>query len=136
MHPLIHEHRNAIAERCQRYRVQRLEVFGSAARGTDFDPETSDADFLVEFSTASKSPSLKAFFGLQTDLSKVLGRTVDLAEASAIRTLCPGQGEPYPRGDLWSVTREPICGMYGKPPIQKTSSFRHGLPVSRTQGCE
>ena len=85
MHPLIHGHRNAIAELCQRHRVKRLEVFGSATRGNDFDTETSDADFLVEFSTASKSPSLKAFFGLQTDLSKVLGRTVDLAEASAIR---------------------------------------------------
>jgi len=48
MHPFIHQHQSAIAELCRRYRVQRLEVFGSAARGTDFAPESSDADFLVE----------------------------------------------------------------------------------------
>ena len=47
MHPFIHQHQSAIAELCRRYRVQRLEVFGSAARGTDFAEESSDADFLV-----------------------------------------------------------------------------------------
>ena len=52
MHPFIHQHQSAIAELCQRYRVQRLEVFGSAARGTDFVPESSDTDFLVELPTA------------------------------------------------------------------------------------
>ena len=102
MHPLIHENRNAIAELCRRYRVQGLEVFGSAARGTDFDPETSDADFLVEFSNASDNPTLKAFFGLQTDLSRILGRTVDLAEASAIRN-------PYVRASV-NRSREVVYG--------------------------
>ncbi|MDP3588933.1 MAG: nucleotidyltransferase family protein, partial [Methylobacter sp.] len=85
MHPFIHQHQSAIAELCRRYRVQRLEVFGSAARGTDFAPESSDADFLVEFSPSADSPTLKAFFGLQADLSQILGRTVDLAESSALR---------------------------------------------------
>ena len=102
MHPLNHEQAPAIAELCRRYRVQRLEVFGSAARGTDFDPATSDADFLVEFSTASGSPSLKAFFGLQTGLSRILGRTVDLAEASAIRN-------PYVQASI-NRTREVVYG--------------------------
>ncbi|QXP85761.1 nucleotidyltransferase domain-containing protein [Methylococcus sp. ANG] len=85
MHPLIHENRQAIRELCRRYRVRRLEVFGSAARGTDFDPATSDADFLVEFSPSSDGPSLRAFFGLRADLSRILGLSVDLAETSAIR---------------------------------------------------
>jgi len=53
-------------------------VFGSAARGTDFVPDSSDADFLVEFSPSVDSPTLKAFFGLQADLSQILGQTVDL----------------------------------------------------------
>lgn len=52
MHPFIHQHQSAIAELCRRYHVQRLEVFGSAARGTDFVPESSDTDFLVELPTA------------------------------------------------------------------------------------
>ena len=81
----IHQHQSAIAELCRRYRVQRLEVFGSAARGTDFAPESSDADFLVEFSPSADSPTLKAFFGLQADLSHMLGCAVDLAESSALR---------------------------------------------------
>ena len=63
MNPLIHQHQSAIAELCRRYDVQRLEVFGSAARGTDFIPEISDADFLVEFSPSADSPTLKAFLG-------------------------------------------------------------------------
>jgi predicted nucleotidyltransferase len=85
MHPFIQQHQSAIAELCRRYRVQRLEVFGSAARGNDFSLETSDADFSVEFSPSADSPTLKAFFGLQADLSQILGRTVDLAEFSVLR---------------------------------------------------
>jgi predicted nucleotidyltransferase len=49
MHPQIQQHQTALAELCRRYHVRRLEVFGSAARGYDFDPFSSDADFLVEF---------------------------------------------------------------------------------------
>ena len=51
MHAEIEGKRDEIAGICRRYRVSRLEVFGSAARGTDFDPETSDADFIVRFSS-------------------------------------------------------------------------------------
>lgn len=49
MHHLIDQHRAGIATMCRRYGVRRLEVFGSAARGEDFDPVASDADFLVAF---------------------------------------------------------------------------------------
>ncbi len=49
MHNAIADKREELAALCRRYDVVRLEVFGSAARGTDFDPATSDADFLVEF---------------------------------------------------------------------------------------
>ncbi len=85
MHPSIHQHQSVIAELCRRYRIQRLEVFGSAARGTDLVPESSDADFLVEFSPSADSPTLRAFFGLQAGLSKILERAFDLAESSALR---------------------------------------------------
>ncbi len=64
--------------------VKRIRLFGSAARGDS--GSSSDVDFLVEFSLSPDSPSLKAFFGLQNDLSQILGRAVDLAEATAIRT--------------------------------------------------
>ncbi len=45
---LIEDNRDAIADVCRQYGVQRLAVFGSAVKGT-FDPATSDLDFAVEF---------------------------------------------------------------------------------------
>ena len=53
MHPEIEQKRPAISRICRQHHVRRLEVFGSAARGIDFDPASSDADFLVEFSPES-----------------------------------------------------------------------------------
>ena len=85
MHPLIQEKRADIAALCQRYRVRHLEVFGSAARGDDFDPASSDADFLVEFEPHSDLPPLEEFFGFQADLSRLLERSVDLVEERAVR---------------------------------------------------
>ena len=85
MHPLIRQYQPAIAELCRRYGVRRLDVFGSAARSSDFVPDSSDADFLVEFSPATNHPSLKVFFSFQKDLGEILGRPVDLAETSALR---------------------------------------------------
>ena len=85
MHPLIQEKRADIAVLCERYHVRHLEVFGSAARGEDFDPASSDADFLVEFEPQSDMPALEEFFGFQADLSRLLERSVDLVEARAVR---------------------------------------------------
>ena len=48
MHAAIAQHRADISAICKRYRIRRLEVFGSAARADDFDVEHSDADFLVQ----------------------------------------------------------------------------------------
>lgn len=84
MHPAIAQHRADIATICQRYRISRLEVFGSAARAIDFNPETSDADFLVEFAPDAP-PGLDAFFGAKADLEKLLGRSVDFVELAAVR---------------------------------------------------
>ncbi len=84
MHPAIAQHRPAIAAICQRYGIRRLEVFGSAARATDFDPARSDADFLVEFASGVQ-PGLNAIFGAKADLEALLGRGVDLVEPGAVR---------------------------------------------------
>ena len=85
MHALIDRHRATIASLCRRYGVRRLEVFGSAARGIDFNPATSDADFLVEFDPDRNLPPLQQFFGLADALESVLDRHVDLVETGAIR---------------------------------------------------
>ncbi len=68
---------------CRRYGVERLEVFGSAARGADFDPTRSDADFLVTFSPQARD-DLSAFADFKEGLEALLGRRVDLAEREAI----------------------------------------------------
>lgn len=92
MHPLIAARRSDIADICRHHQVARLDVFGSAARGTDFDPERSDADFLVEFATDAQT-DLGGWFSVQTEFERVLGRGVDLVEYRAVRN-------PYVRADI------------------------------------
>ena len=84
MHPAITQHLTGIATICQRFHVCRLEVFGSAARTDEFNPATSDVDFLIEFADGA-TPGLQDFFGAKTALEDLLGRTVDLVEPGAVR---------------------------------------------------
>ena len=84
MHLDIAKKRSELTALCRRYDVARLEVFGSAARGGDFDPKRSDADFLVEFKPDSRMPPLEQFFGLADALEQLLGRPVDLVERKAL----------------------------------------------------
>jgi hypothetical protein len=85
MHRLIDQHRAEIAMLCRRFGVRQLEVFGSAARSADFDPATSDADFLVDFEPGGDLSPLEQFFGLADALRSLLGRPVDLVERGAVR---------------------------------------------------
>ena len=85
MHAAIAEKRDALAALCRRYGVTRLEVFGSAARGHDFDVEKSDADFLVAFREEEGLSALDQVFGFAEALEEALGRPVDLVDAAAIR---------------------------------------------------
>lgn len=99
MHRLLEEKRQEISTLCSHYRVKRLEAFGSAARGEDFDSAHSDADFLVEF---APDTDMAAYFGLQARLSELLGRPVDLVDPSSIRN-------PYVRTSI-NRSREVIYG--------------------------
>lgn len=85
MHAEIADKRQELIALCIRYGVARLEVFGSAARGVDFDPAKSDADFLVEFKPESGLSPLEQFFGLADELEKLLGRPIDLVEPGSIK---------------------------------------------------
>lgn len=66
--------KDKIADFCQRYHIQRLAIFGSALR-EDFSAD-SDVDILVEFQKG-REPGF-AFFGMQDELTELLGRKVDL----------------------------------------------------------
>ena len=68
---------------CTKHRVARLEIFGSATKGT-FDPAASDLDFLVQFEEMSPGDHAHAYFGLLRDLKRLFSRNVDLVEARAI----------------------------------------------------
>lgn len=85
MHAAISDKKDELAELCRRYGVARLEVFGSAARGTDFDPQSSDADFLVEFRLDDGRAPLRQYLDFAEALRHTLGLPVDLVESGAVR---------------------------------------------------
>ncbi|SFH07204.1 hypothetical protein SAMN05660649_03750 [Desulfotomaculum arcticum] len=64
------------------YRVSRIGVFGSFARGEA--DESSDVDVLVEFSGCV---DLFHFIRLQHHLTEILGRKVDLVTIEALKPL-------------------------------------------------
>ena len=80
----IRENREAVEALCRRFRVRRLEVFGSAA-SVGFDPETSDLDFLVEFEKLEPEVYADTYFGLLEGLSALFQRKVDLVMPSAVK---------------------------------------------------
>jgi uncharacterized protein len=82
--PLISERRSEIADLCRRFGVRQLAVFGSAARGSDFDPERSDVDFVVAFEQID-AVSLERFLALRDALSATVGRPVDLVMEGSVR---------------------------------------------------
>lgn len=63
-----------LAQLCRRYPVRKLAFFGSVLR-QDFRPD-SDVDVLVEFEPGHV-PGL-AFFAIQEELARLLGREVEL----------------------------------------------------------
>ena len=65
---------DTLAECCRRHHIRKLSLFGSVLRD-DFRPD-SDVDVLVEFEPGHV-PGL-AFFGMQEELSELLGRRGDL----------------------------------------------------------
>jgi predicted nucleotidyltransferase len=66
--------RDQIIDFCQRHDIRKLSLFGSVLRD-DFGSD-SDIDVLVEFEPGCV-PGF-AFFGMEEELSKILGRKVDL----------------------------------------------------------
>jgi uncharacterized protein len=83
MNPLFAERRTEIEALCRRFRVHRLELFGSAATGRH--TAESDLDFLVEFEPLPPGAYTDAYFGLLEALEAISGRPVDLVVAAAIK---------------------------------------------------
>lgn len=83
MQPLIEQYRQEISDLCRRFRVCRLELFGSAASAA-FDPLTSDLDFLVSFEDLPLGQYADNYFGFAEALEELLQRPIDLVVSSAI----------------------------------------------------
>jgi len=81
MHASLQTQAPALAELCRRYRVRKLEMFGSAATGRE---RVRDVDFLVEFEPLDPESYADTYFGLLEALEELLGQPVDLVMASAV----------------------------------------------------
>jgi hypothetical protein len=80
--PVLKVDRDALARVCARYHVTELSLFGSAARGA-LRPD-SDIDLLVVFAEGAVV-TLFTLIDLQTELSELLGRRVDLVPKGGLK---------------------------------------------------
>jgi predicted nucleotidyltransferase len=84
MPTLLEERHQSIVTLCRRFRVARLDVFGSAV-SDEFESATSDFDFIVAFEPMSPADHADAYFGLLEALEALFDREIDLIEEEAIR---------------------------------------------------
>ena len=68
---------------CRKYRVTRLEVFGSAAAGR-FDPNRSDLDFVVSFESMPPEELADSYFGLLASLEDLFQVPIELVTESSV----------------------------------------------------
>jgi hypothetical protein len=81
----VAEKQSKIAVLCARYRVRRLELFGSATRAGSFDAKRSDLDFLVEFDPLESGKRADFYFGMKEAREELFHRRVDLVMIRAVR---------------------------------------------------
>ena len=70
-----------LADFCRRWKIIRLELFGSALRD-DFGPD-SDLDFLASFAPDA-SWTLFDHFHMENELVNLLGREVDVVDREVV----------------------------------------------------
>ena len=80
----VAQQRDAIRGLCRRFGVRRLDLFGSAARG-EFDPETSDLDFVATFADTQVPGFADRYLGFAEALEELFGRPVDVLTERSIR---------------------------------------------------
>ncbi len=95
---LILSNKNQLVAICRTYGVQRLELFGSAAR-QEPGVVPRDLDFLVTFTTHDVAGAFDRYFGLKEELETLFQCPIDIVESHAIRN-------PYFRQ---AVDREKVC---------------------------
>ena len=78
---ILEKYQQKITGICQKYRVRRLSIFGSAL--TDHFNESSDIDFLIELE--GTADGIKRYMNVKFELEELFARPVDLVMPRAIR---------------------------------------------------
>jgi predicted nucleotidyltransferase len=85
MNSIVKDKIPQLVELCKKYHVVRMYLFGSAARD-DFDPATSDFDFLISISEELPPEDRgQNFLDLMFDLDDLFGREVDLVSEKSLK---------------------------------------------------
>ena len=104
----VTKHLDEIAALCRRYGVLRLDLIGSAATG-DFNPATSDLDFVATFADTHEPDFLGRYLDFADALEALFGRSVDVLTDGSIRN-------PRYR-ELIDATRQPIYDAQDAPAV-------------------
>jgi predicted nucleotidyltransferase len=83
MNSTIARYRDELEDLCRRCHVRQLELFGSAASG-EFDPDSSDLDFLVTFEELEPAIYADAYLEFYESLTELFNRRIDLVSTTAI----------------------------------------------------
>jgi uncharacterized protein len=97
---LVTQKKRELASLCQRFEVERLDLFGSAADG-NFQSDTSDLDFLVRF--ADREPTgdyADRYLDLAEAMEHLFQRPIDLVTEQSVRN-------PYFRRVV-EASRQPV----------------------------
>ena len=81
MHPILNVPSEELRAFCQRWKIAKLDLFGSALR-PDFGPD-SDIDLLVKYAPDARW-TLFDEASMQEELEHLLGRPVDLISRRAV----------------------------------------------------
>ncbi len=82
----IEQRREQIEALCREHKLARLLVFGSVLRD-DFNPETSDIDFLVDFKPEGHKGGLWEYTELKMAFEALFGRKVDVIPERGLKIL-------------------------------------------------
>ena len=96
---VVSEQAAELEQLCLHYNVLKLDLFGSAAT-SQYRPEESDLDFVVEFQPLPDGAYADTYFGLLEALERLFGKPVDLVVDSAIKN-------PYFRQSI-EETKRPV----------------------------
>ena len=81
--PELEDRRGDVAALYRSFGVERLDLFGSAARGES--RPSSDLDFVVSFRPPHDRGYAERYLGLAEALEKLFGRPVDLVTDRSVR---------------------------------------------------